>query len=83
MKFGFGRATRDASRMIQNGHLTRAEGVAHARAYDHEFPSERFDAVLEYLGCTQQEFDAIIDQHRNTEIWTQEHGEWKLRFPPV
>ena len=27
IKFGFGRCIRDASRFIQNGHLTRDEGL--------------------------------------------------------
>ncbi|MDO8463206.1 MAG: N-acetyl sugar amidotransferase [bacterium] len=83
VKFGFGRAIRDASRMIQNKQLTRERGLAHARAYDHEFPARYYQDMLAYLHLTDQEFTALIDRHRNAEIWKQEGGEWQLRFPPV
>lgn len=81
VKFGFGRAVRDASRMIQNKQLTREQGLSYARAYDHEFPARYFQDMLEYLRLTEQEFTEIVDRHRNQELWQQERGEWMLRFP--
>jgi N-acetyl sugar amidotransferase len=81
IKFGFGRCVRDASRLIQNGHMTREEGLNLARKYDGEFPRYYFDEVLDYLSLTREEFDHIVDRHRNPEIWTREAGEWKLRYP--
>ena len=36
LKFGFGRATRDSCRMIQNNQMTRKEGIELARKYDSE-----------------------------------------------
>jgi N-acetyl sugar amidotransferase len=81
IKFGFGRAVRDASRMIQNGHLTRAEGLEYARRYDGEFPAEHFDVMVEYLGMTREGLMETIDLHRNPEIWKKEDGAWRLRFP--
>ncbi len=80
IKFGFGRAVRDGSRLIQNHHLTREEGMQHVRDYDDEFPSEHFDEVLKYLELTKEEFTDIIDRHRNPEIWKQEGSDWRLRF---
>jgi hypothetical protein len=82
VKFGFGRATRDACRMIQNKQMTRAEGLELARKYDDEFPNTFFDENLGYLGLTRPEFDGIVDQHRNREIWEQGGNGWRLRFPP-
>lgn len=81
IKFGFGRAIRDASRMIQNGHLTREEGVQFAIKYDNEFPNDHLDEVLDYLDLKKDDFNHIIDKHRNQEIWKKENGEWKLRYP--
>jgi len=81
IKFGFGRTIRDTSRFIQNGHMTREEGLELARKYDGEFPEAFLDEVLEYLDLTREEFTRIVDLHRNPEIWSQEGGEWKLRFP--
>lgn len=81
IKFGFGRAVRDASRMIQNGHLSREEGLEKARLYDHEFPHEFFDEVLDYLNLGKDEFFEIVDKHRNPEIWMNAQGEWRLQYP--
>ncbi len=81
IKFGFGRAVRDASRLIQNGHMTREEGLDLARKYDDEFCYEHFDEVLEYLDLTQMEFTRIVDQHRNSEIWKKVGSRWVLRNP--
>lgn len=83
VKFGFGRAIRDASRMIQNKQLTRAEGLAFARQYDHEYPARYLPEMLEYLRLTERDFIEIVDRHRNIEIWKQEQGKWVLRFPLV
>lgn len=79
IKFGFGRAIRDASRLIQNGHMTREEGLEWAVKYDGEFPRKYLADVLEYLSMTEKEFEEIVDKHRNKEIWVQEKGRWKLR----
>ena len=83
IKFGFGKAIRDASRMIQNGHMSREEAVELAQKYDAEFPREHLDAVLEYLCMDQEEFMAVVDKHRNDEVWKLESGVWELRHPLV
>ncbi len=81
IKFGFGRAVRDASRMIQNGHMTREEALTLACKYDGEFPKEFFSEALEYLGMTEAEFQETVDKHRNHEIWKLDGSRWKLRYP--
>jgi N-acetyl sugar amidotransferase len=81
IKFGFGRATRDASRMIQNKQLTREQGLEYAQKYDHEFPALFFKDMLEYLRLSESEFYSIVDKHRNPEIWKKENGNWVLRYP--
>ena len=82
IKFGFGRTIRDASRLIQNGHMTRQEGLELVRKYDDEFCYEHFDKSLSYLNLTRDEFNKIVDQHRNSEVWKKEGSRWILRNPP-
>lgn len=82
IKFGFGRATRDACRMIQNGQMSRAEGLEMARRYDAEFPATHFADSLDYLGLTDPDFADLVDRHRNTEIWVRDGNQWVLRHPP-
>ncbi len=81
IKFGFGRATRDACRMVQNNQMTRDEALVLAHKYDAEFPSTFFEENLEYLGLSRDEFTKIVDLHRNPEIWDRRGTEWVLRHP--
>jgi N-acetyl sugar amidotransferase len=81
-KFGFGRATRDAARQIQFGHITRDEALDLVRQYDDEFPTTFFRETLDFLGMTEREFTETVDLHRNDEIWKFEGNRWKLRHPP-
>ena len=60
IKFGFGRATRDACRMIQNDQMSRKEAIELARKYDNEFPKFDFIEVLEYLDLDQNKFEESI-----------------------
>jgi N-acetyl sugar amidotransferase len=82
VKFGFGRSTRDACRMIQNRQMTREEGLKLALKYDDEFPATHFQDHLDYLGMTEPEFTEIVDLHRNKEIWKFSGNRWELRYPP-
>lgn len=82
IKFGFGRAARMASRMIQNGHLTREQGLMLVREYDGEYPSRYMPEILDYLRMDEDELQGIVSMHRNPEIWYQKKGKWNLRYPP-
>lgn len=65
VKFGFGRATRMASRLIQGGHMTREQGMELVERYDGEFPETYLNDVLNYLDMTREELDEVIEKHRN------------------
>ncbi|MHC8509141.1 MAG: N-acetyl sugar amidotransferase [Rhodospirillales bacterium] len=81
VKFGFGRAVRDACRMIQNGRMTRAEGLELARRYDSEFPKTHHGEHLEYLSLSGAEFTETVDKHRNAELWDFAGNQWNLKHP--
>ena len=80
IKFGFGRALRDASRLIRNNHLERDKGLEYVKAYDGEFPDTEFQTVLEFLDLSSEEFHQIVDKHRNSEIWEKSGNTYKLKF---
>jgi len=67
-KFGFGRATRMASRLIQYGHMTREEGMKYVDKYDGEFPETYLPVVLKYLRMTRGELEEIVEQHRDHRV---------------
>ena len=79
IKFGFGRATRDSCRMIQNNQMTRQRGIELARKYDNEFPEDDYEEVIEYLGINNEQFEEIVNKHRNLEIWRSGiNNKWEL-----
>jgi N-acetyl sugar amidotransferase len=81
IKFGFGRAVRDACRMVQNGQMTREQAVELAHRYDGEFPEEFLEEMQEYLTMTRAELLAVIDKHRNPELWSKQGETWTLNYP--
>ncbi len=56
IKFGIGRASYDAAQEIRSGDITREEGVALVKRFDHEYPERFLDEMLLYLSLPQSEF---------------------------
>lgn len=79
IKFGIGRTTSDAAHEIRDGKITREEGVALVKRYDHEFPRKYYKEFLEFCSITDAEVHEVIDSWRSDHIWHQRDGEWKLR----
>lgn len=85
IKFGFGRAIRDASRFIQNDKISRNEAIEIVKKYDGEFPKRSLNEVLKYLDIDESSFREIIDKHRNNEIWKKNNNNdwlksWELKI---
>ena len=56
IKFGIGRATYDAAQEIRSGDITREEGVALVKRFDHEFPERFAEEIFQYLSINPKEF---------------------------
>jgi N-acetyl sugar amidotransferase len=78
LKFGYGRATDHACEDIRNGRLTRDQAKELVRRHDLEpLSDDAVDGVLEWLGYTRTDLDAILERYRNTDIWARDaHGDW-------
>jgi hypothetical protein len=75
IKLGYGRATDHSNYDIRLGLMTREEGINTVRKYDHVKPRD-LDRWLNYVGMTEEEFDAIADTFRNPRVWRIENGQW-------
>lgn len=58
IKFGIGRATYDAAQEIRSGDITREEGIALVKRFDHEFPERFADEIFQYLSIQEGQFQA-------------------------
>ena len=80
IKFGMGRASRDAQQDIRMNHITRNEGVRLVHLYDDEFPKKYFDWYLSYFGINEEHFFKIIDFYRNlSNVWKKSYNKWILK----
>ncbi len=80
LKFGFGRATQDAGIEIRRGAMTRDQAVNLVRLYDGHYPEEFIELYLEYYRMNQDEFDAVLDNWVNKELFEKKEGLWQPMF---
>lgn len=76
VKFGYGRCTDHVCRDIRNGQMTREQGIAFVRQYDHVVPGD-IVRWLDYVGMTRTEFEETADRFRDPRVWVRdENGHW-------
>lgn len=79
LKFGYGRATDDASMEIRHGRMTREEGIELVREYDHVQPST-LDIYLDFMKISKETFFDWIAPMRDQEIWEKDSSDqWKVK----
>ncbi|MGZ8267225.1 MAG: N-acetyl sugar amidotransferase [Burkholderiales bacterium] len=80
LKFGYGRATDDASTEIRHGRITREEGIDLVVKHDSKRPRD-LDLLLEFLGITERHFEALVEPLRDERIWGMDAatGKWTPR----
>jgi len=80
LKFGFGRATQDASIEVRRGAMDREQALNLVRLYDGLFPDQYLDLYLEYYQITMQEFNDTLDKWANKAIFEKINGRWTPTF---
>jgi N-acetyl sugar amidotransferase len=79
LKFGYGRATDDASTEIRHRRMTREEGIAMVTAYDPVRPKD-LDVYLRFVGMSEEEFVGMLDPLRDPQIWERgAEGQWQSK----
>jgi len=76
-KFGYGRATDDASRDIRHGYIDRAEGLRLVEKWDGHYPQESVARFCAHFKMSKSEFDAICDQFTNSAIFEMKDGHFR------
>jgi hypothetical protein len=76
LKFGYGRATDDASMEIRHGRMTREEGLEAVRHYDAREPSS-LQYYCEFLGITRGQFYDLVEAMRDAKLWRKAGTEWQ------
>jgi len=77
LKFGYGRATDDASNEVRHGRMTRERAIDMVAQYDHVRPAD-MDVFLNSVGMTEPELLAAIEPMRDPSIWRRDvSGVWR------
>ena len=76
LKFGFGRATTDAS--IDVKMETGLDKAKQLKNYDHIFPDEYLHDYLEYFAMDKNEFFQVLESHRNHNIFEKKGDKFYL-----
>ena len=75
----YGRGSDLAAHEVRAGRMTREEGIEMVREYDHVRPST-LDGYLEFLGMTEEEFEASVEHMRDPSIWERDAGgKWRVK----
>ena len=73
LKFGYGRATDDASMEIRHGRMTREEGMAMVKRYDAREPST-LQTYCDFLGLSKHQFMQWVEPMRDERLWKKSAG---------
>jgi len=75
IKFGYGRATDNASIDIRHGRLSRNEAIQLVKKHEGKIPEKYLDEYLEDFELTREEFYLLVDKFANKELFIKdEHG---------
>jgi len=75
LKFGYGRATDQASVRIRLNKLTRDEAMKLVKEYEGKLPEKYLDEFLNQWNMTRDEFLTIVDKFTNKELFQKDsHG---------
>jgi N-acetyl sugar amidotransferase len=77
LKFGYGRATDDASIEIRHGRMTREEGIEMVRQYDATEPST-LAMYCDFMGMKTEDFYKLVEPMRDSLVWEKlNDGSWE------
>jgi hypothetical protein len=77
LKYGYGRATDDASMEIRHGRMTREEGMELVRRYDSVTPST-LPLYCKLMGISIADFYNFVEPFRDKNIWERDKkNEWR------
>ena len=75
LKFGYGRATDDATTEIRHGRMSREEGVRLVKDYDSNTPST-LPVYCDFLGISTDDFYRWVEPMRDAKIWNKAGNAW-------
>ena len=73
LKYGFSRATSDASIEIRHNRISREEGLKLVKKYDHVFPKEYIKDYCKYFNMNKTNFLKTVNKFKNKSIFRKNY----------
>ena len=73
LKYGFSRATSDASIEIRHKRISREKGLKMVKKYDHVFPKEYINDYCKYFKMNKIDFIKTVNKFKNKAIFTKNY----------
>ena len=80
LKYGFGRANQDACIEIRRGAMARDQAINLVNMYDGLYPHEFLDEYLHYFEMTRSQFESVLDNYANQDLFYKLDGYWQPKF---
>jgi len=82
IKYGYSKVTDHACREIRLKRLSREDGIEFVNKYQYRKLSD-LDSLLDWCGgISVNEFESIVENHRNHRVWTRnKNDDWELSDP--
>jgi len=79
IKYGFGHVTDQVMERIHAGEMTREKGIELVMKFDGSCHPKYIRRLCDYLEITQEDFERVVDQARDKNIWKKSGpGSWQL-----
>ena len=78
LKFGYGRATDDASMELRHERLSRTTAFVLINEYDSNEP-QSLGYYLDYLELSRKDFFSAVENSRDLDVWEFANSTWKIK----
>jgi len=79
-KFGFGKATDEASELIRLGDMSRNEAIKVVERIDGQCHDLYIENFCKYLEISVEDFWEIANNYRNLDLWEKVDSKWQKNF---
>jgi len=76
IKFGYGRGSDHSTKDLRLGYISREQGIEYVKKYDHIIPTNDLYRWYEYVGISEDKFNAYADKFRDKRVWKIKNNKW-------
>jgi N-acetyl sugar amidotransferase len=76
IKYGYGRGSDHSTKDLRLGYITREQGIAYVKKYDHIIPTQDLKRWYNYAHISEEEFHSYSEKFRDPRVWYIKNNKW-------